>query len=184
MKATTSHLPTDSIYTHTLCLPSSSAPKTNSLTRAIVVQLLGHVQLFCDPMDCSPPGSFVRGISQGKILEQVAISSSRGSSRPRDQTLDLSTRSHFGNSLVVLWLGLLAFIAEGPGSIAGWGTKIPQKNGVVQKIKKERKISFPFNYSRTLGLSAIHHSIFSLSHSYQQIRKAIVLFTFNCSHGS
>ena len=28
----------------------------------------------CDPMDCSPPGSFVRGILQARILEWVAIS--------------------------------------------------------------------------------------------------------------
>ena len=34
----------------------------------------------------SPPGSFVHGISQARILEWVAISSSRGSSQPRDQT--------------------------------------------------------------------------------------------------
>ena len=37
-------------------------------------------------MDCSPPGSSVHGISQARILEWVAISSSRGSSWPRDQT--------------------------------------------------------------------------------------------------
>ena len=40
----------------------------------------------CDPMDCSPPGSLVHGIFQAWILEWVAISFSRGSSRPRDQT--------------------------------------------------------------------------------------------------
>ena len=39
-----------------------------------------------DPMDCSPPGSSVHGISQARILEWVVISFSRGSSRPRDQT--------------------------------------------------------------------------------------------------
>ena len=32
----------------------------------------------CDPMDCSPSGFSVHGISQTRILEQVAISSSRG----------------------------------------------------------------------------------------------------------
>ena len=37
-------------------------------------------------MDCSPPGSLVHGILQARILEWVAISSSRASSRPRDQT--------------------------------------------------------------------------------------------------
>ena len=41
----------------------------------------------CDPTDCSPPGSSVHGISQARILEWVAISSSRGSFRSRDQTL-------------------------------------------------------------------------------------------------
>ena len=35
-------------------------------------------------MDCSLPGSSVRGISQGRILERVAISSSRGSFQLRD----------------------------------------------------------------------------------------------------
>ena len=40
----------------------------------------------CDPMDCSSPGSSVHGVSQARILEWVAISFSRGSSWPRDQT--------------------------------------------------------------------------------------------------
>ena len=39
-----------------------------------------------DPTDCSPPGSSVHGISQIRVLEWVAISSSRESSPPRDQT--------------------------------------------------------------------------------------------------
>ena len=40
----------------------------------------------CDPVDCSPPGSSLHGILQARVLEWVAISFSRGSSRPRDQT--------------------------------------------------------------------------------------------------
>ena len=39
-----------------------------------------------NPMDCSAPGSSVHGIFQARILEWVAISFSRGSSWPRDQT--------------------------------------------------------------------------------------------------
>ena len=39
-----------------------------------------------DPMDCSPPGSFVHGIFQARTLKWVAISFSRGSSKPWDQT--------------------------------------------------------------------------------------------------
>ena len=38
------------------------------------------------PMDYSPPGPFVRGIIQARILEWVAISFSKRSSWPRDQT--------------------------------------------------------------------------------------------------
>ena len=40
----------------------------------------------CHPMDCSLPGSSVHGIFQATILEWAAISFSRGSSQPRDQT--------------------------------------------------------------------------------------------------
>ena len=39
-----------------------------------------------DPMDCSLPGSTVHGIFQARILEWGAISSSRGSSQPKDRT--------------------------------------------------------------------------------------------------
>ena len=40
----------------------------------------------CHLMDCSPSGSYVHGISQARTLKWIAISSSRGSSQPRDQT--------------------------------------------------------------------------------------------------
>ena len=40
----------------------------------------------CSPMDCGPPGSSVHGIFQVRILEWGAISYSRRSPRPRDQT--------------------------------------------------------------------------------------------------
>ena len=40
----------------------------------------------CNPLDCSPPGSSVHGISQARMLEWVAISFCRRSSRLRDQT--------------------------------------------------------------------------------------------------
>ena len=59
----------------------------------------------CYPVDCGPPGSFVHGILQVRILEWVAISFSRGYSRSRDWTLDyrqsLCHLSHKG-SLVIM----------------------------------------------------------------------------------
>ena len=43
------------------------------------------VQLFVTPMDCNAPGYSVHGILQAKMLEWVAIASSRVSSQPRDR---------------------------------------------------------------------------------------------------
>ena len=50
--------------------------------------LLGHLSRvwLCDLMDGSPPGSSVRWILQARILECVALPSSRGASWPRDRT--------------------------------------------------------------------------------------------------
>ena len=41
----------------------------------------------CDPMDCSLLGSSVHGISQERILEWVAMPSSRGYSHARDERM-------------------------------------------------------------------------------------------------
>ena len=49
----------------------------------------------CDPMDCSLPDSSVYGIFQAKTLEWVAISFSRGSTRPRDRILYLLCLLHW-----------------------------------------------------------------------------------------
>ena len=40
----------------------------------------------CSLIDYSLPGTSVHGLVQARILEWIAISSSRGSSQPRDQT--------------------------------------------------------------------------------------------------
>ena len=64
---------------------------THLMTKCMCTQTLSHVLLFCNPMECSPPGSSVHGISQARMLEWVAISYSRGSSWPKDQTLILCT---------------------------------------------------------------------------------------------
>ena len=70
-------------------LPQSLWIRTCILTISpsdFVILLLNHTQLFCDPMDCSSPGSSVHVISQARIMERVAISFSRGSFWPRDPT--------------------------------------------------------------------------------------------------
>ena len=65
----------------------------------IVAHNVGLVTLSCltlgNPMDCSLPGFFSMGILQARILERVAMPSSRGSSHPRDQTQVFCTAGGF-----------------------------------------------------------------------------------------
>ena len=68
----------------------------------------------CDPVDCIPPGSSFQGISQAIILEWVSISSSRGSSQPRDQTQVSCLSGRF-------------FTTEAPGKLPSLG-----KNWVLE----------------------------------------------------
>ena len=65
------------------------ASKHPGLEIKILCMCIKSLQSFltlCNPMDCGPPGSSVCGILQARILEWVAISSSRGSSQLGDQT--------------------------------------------------------------------------------------------------
>ena len=55
-----------------------------------------------DPMDYSPPGSSDHGILQARILEWAAISSSRGSSWPRDKT-HISYVSPIAGRIFTIW---------------------------------------------------------------------------------
>ena len=52
-------------------------------------------QTLCDPVDYTPPGSSVHGILQARMLEWVAVPSSRGSCRPRDQSRVSRTAGRF-----------------------------------------------------------------------------------------
>ena len=56
---------------------------------------VSRVWLFCDTMECRPPGSSDHGIFQAKILEWVAISFSRGSSQSRVWTYVSCSASKF-----------------------------------------------------------------------------------------
>ena len=57
-------------------------PWTHTTPHPSLVALL--CLTLCDPMDCSLPGSSVHGILQARILEWVALLSSRESSQLRD----------------------------------------------------------------------------------------------------
>ena len=70
-----------------LTMASFSSQHSSTCVHA---KLLQSCLTLCNPMqkacNCSPPRSSVHGILQARILEWIAISSSRGSSQPRDRT--------------------------------------------------------------------------------------------------
>ena len=43
----------------------------------VIVLVIQLCLILCDPIDCSPPGSSVHGILQARILEWVAMPSSK-----------------------------------------------------------------------------------------------------------
>ena len=86
--ATESELDGRGAYTG-LVLPSCNSGLTSQVcSHSVPATCRATLLMFslCDHMDCSPPGSSVPRISEARILEWVTISSSRGSSRPRDRT--------------------------------------------------------------------------------------------------
>ena len=63
-------------------------PRAATKTWCSCINICMRAQLcltLCDPMNCNLPCSSVRGILQPRILEWVAMPSSRGSSRLRNQ---------------------------------------------------------------------------------------------------
>ena len=89
----------------------------------LLFSLLSCVWLFCDPMDCSPPGSSVHGIFQASILEWIAIPFSRGSSWPRDRTW-VSCKSSVTHLFLLqvqlwFWCGKRSFLGL---VVFGWGS--------------------------------------------------------------
>ena len=78
-----------SIFCIILLQPSSKRPDPCicPIWKFLKVKVAQSCLSLCYPMDCSLPGSSVHGIFQARILEWVAISLSRGSSRSRDRTL-------------------------------------------------------------------------------------------------
>ena len=70
----------------TLTYPQKTIVRTKWINISKESEVAQLCPTLCNPLDCSLPGSSVHGILQARILEWVAISFSRGSSRPRDRT--------------------------------------------------------------------------------------------------
>ena len=75
------------VYGYVINYPQTQWLKTMCVFVCVCVCTRSVVLTLYDPMDGSPPGPSVHGISQARIQEWIAISFSRGSSSPRDQTL-------------------------------------------------------------------------------------------------
>ena len=96
----------------------------------------------CNPMDCSLPGSSVHGVFQARILEWVAIFSSRGSSLSRDQTCV----SCFAGGFFTPWA-----IGE---ALSGWW---PGQDSSVEP--RSCLFVYPFNPNSSLLLPNLLHSL-------------------------
>ena len=81
-------------------LPTHSPPTIFEKKQNAAVCAAQSCPILCDPVDSSPPGSSVHGISQARILKWVAISFSRGSSQPRDCTCTLASPALAGGFFI------------------------------------------------------------------------------------
>jgi len=78
---------------------------TNLYVRCLACSVTQSCLTLCDPTDCSPPGSSVHGILQARILEWIAISSSRGIFSTRGSNLSLLHLLHCRQILYHLAIG-------------------------------------------------------------------------------
>jgi len=85
------------------CYKSQNLNYTNLCVGLVAQSCL----ILWDCMDCSPPAPPFMGILQARILEWVAMPSSRGSSQPRDQT----QVSHIAGRFFTVWATREAFVS-------------------------------------------------------------------------
>ena len=124
----------------------------------------------CDPMDCSPLGFSVHGISQARILEWVAISFSRRSSQPRSPayTGGFFTVEPLGKPMflyTLLFSGLSRFFFCSNLDIIGMGhihhsSRSQANSGVCPGIHvSESQFFFFFFWSQVVALLFINDKI-------------------------
>ena len=113
----------------------------------------------CSPMDCLLPDSSVHGILQTRILEWVAMPSSRGSSQSRNQTGVSCIAGRFFTSwatreapsttggFCALLLLLLGFPGSSISKESATQCRRPEFNPWVRKIPWRKKDGSPLLYS-------------------------------------
>ena len=113
-----------------------------SLSLPMRAQLLSHVWL-CNPIEYSLPGSSVHGILQARILEWVAMPSSRGSFQPRYRTC-ICCISSIGRWILYHWAACEAL-------------SLPKFSSVqfssVQSLSRVQLFATPWNSAHQASLS-------------------------------
>ena len=139
---------------------------SNLICMCVCAQLLQPCPTLCDPMDCRPPGSSVHGILQARVLEWVAMSSSRGSYWPRDQT-------HFCGSYIVV-VFFTAEPVENPPSFA-----FILANGLVgltSKVKKTKARIIKWDHIKLKSFCIVKKIIIKMKRQLINGRKLICNF--------
>ena len=116
----------------------------------VCVQWLSHVQVFCDLMDCDPPGSSVLEFSRQAYWRGLPFPYSRGSPQPRDWT-PISCTSCIGR-----WILYHCVTWE------------PQKNRwqvTIQNLFLQSMEKSVFSYIRTACQIKIYHFFEKLYHT-------------------
>ena len=109
----------------------------------------------CHPMDYSPRGSSVHGILQARILEWVAMPSSRGTSWPRDRTHSIMSPAMASGSLpqtphrkphISEWPRTNIFPGSSAGKESTWNSGDPGSTPGSGRSAGEG-IGYPLQYS-------------------------------------
>ena len=146
----------------------------------------------CHTMDCSLPCSSLRGILQARILEWIAVSFSRGSSQPRDQTQN----SHIAGGFFTIWATREAHEywsgkpIPSPGDLPDPGIELgsPALQADLYQLSHQGSpsldirpllIRYMIRYSLILRLS-LNFLIISLEHKFLTWWSPLYLFSFFC----
>ena len=135
----------------------------------------------CDTRDCSPPGSSVHAILQARILEWVAMPSSRGPSQPRDW----ARVSCVGRQILYHWApwevssGTLAIY---PRPFACPSTSVGNFSAHLKGYLPQVFLE-PIHLSSKLPLILLHYHFFDIV-LILQITAAIWSYVFSPTSGS
>ena len=129
----------------------------------------------CDSMDCSPPGSSVHWIIQGRLLEWVAISPSREPSQPRNWTFACCISGRFFTVCATREAHLMCSSEKS----CGLREKLPDFCNVKIGISLSHSLSLPL----LLSLSGCRTYLPCFSPLLHWSVSDYLLTLFFCTHG-